>query len=85
MPTVSIQGAGANVTVPVLRADAVTQMPVTTGTVQGEWTVVFSDDLNEGDQVVGAVRIPSVETRAIEDESQGGGFPPRPPQGFGGN
>lgn len=85
VPTASIQGAGADATVPVLRAGVVVQTPISTGAVQGEWTVVYSDDLNEGDQVVGAVRIPSVETRATENEAQGGGFPPRPPQGFGGN
>jgi HlyD family secretion protein len=84
-PTTSIQGVGDAATLSVVRADVVTEIPVTTGTVQGEWTVVYSDALQEGDQVVGAVRIPSTENQSTDTTTQGGGFPPRPPERFGGN
>jgi HlyD family secretion protein len=84
-PTTAIQGAGDAATLPVLRDGVVTQIPVTTGTVQGEWTVVYSDALQEGDRVVGAVHIPSTENQPTDTATQGGGFPPRPPEGFGGN
>ncbi len=85
VPTTSIQGAGAAATIPLMRAGVVTQLPVETGAVQGEWMVVYSGELQEGDQVVGTVRIPSAENQAAATETQGGGFPPRPPEGFGGN
>jgi HlyD family secretion protein len=83
-PTTAIQGAGDAATLPVLRDGVVTQISVRLGAVQGEWTVVYADELRQGDQVVGAVRIPSTENQATETETQGG-FPPRPSQDFGNN
>lgn len=84
-PTTALQRSGDATTLPVLRDGVVTQISVTTGAVQGEWTVIYADALREGDQVVGAVRIPSAENRGGDAMMiQRGGFPPRPPQGFGG-
>lgn len=84
VPTASIQGEGNAATVPVVRDGMTTQAPVTTGPVQGEWTVVYSAALRSGDQVAGTVYAPSA---ASQDEAASGGgvFRPRPPEGFGEN
>ena len=84
VPTASIQGEGGAATLPVMRAGAPIQVPVATGLVQGEWTVVYSAELQAGDEVVGTVYAPSAAAQQ-ETESMGGGFPPRPPEGFRGN
>ena len=85
VPTASIQGEGDAATLPVVRAGVATQVPVKMGVVQGEWTVVYAEALQAGDQVAGTVRTPSAENQADATEAVGGGFPPRPPEGFGGN
>ena len=84
VPTASILGEGSAATVPVVRDGVTTQVPVTTGPVQGEWTVVYSAALRSGDQVAGTVYAPSAASQD-EAESGGGVFPPRPPEGFGAN
>jgi HlyD family secretion protein len=86
VPTTSIQGAGAAVTLPVLHAGVITQLPVRTGPVQGEWTVVYADELRAGDQVVGSVSTTATTSRDeranVMQDSPGGGAPPNP---FGGD
>ena len=82
VPTASIQGAGSTATIEVLRDGVVTQIPVKTGAVQGEWTVVYADELHTGDQVVGGVRVPSTENQVLAEDTMGAGFPPRPGQSF---
>lgn len=84
-PTSALQRDGDATTLPVLRDGVITHISVTTGAVQGEWTVVYGDALREGDQVVGAVRIPSAQNQAPNTIIQGGGLPPGPPRVFGGN
>lgn len=65
VPTSSIQGEGSAATIPLLRAGVVTPARVRTGIVQGEWTVVYADDLKAGDQVAGSVSMPSAEEGSI--------------------
>ncbi|HRA68981.1 MAG TPA: hypothetical protein PL187_23345, partial [Caldilinea sp.] len=72
-------------TLSVVREGVVTQVPVTAGAVQGEWTVVYADELQAGDQVVGSVRAADSSQQNEQDtmmeRSPGGGAPPNP---FGG-
>jgi len=84
-PTTSIQRVGEAATLSVVREGVVTQVPVTAGAVQGEWTVVYADELQAGDQVVGSVRAADSSQQNEQDtmmeRSPGGGAPPNP---FGG-
>ncbi len=77
---------GAAATLPVLRDGVITQLSVRTGPVQGEWTVVYADELRAGDQVVGSVSTTAAsstdERENVMQDSPGGGAPPNP---FGGD
>ncbi len=55
VPTNSIRTQNGTSIVRVLRDGQPTTIAVTTGSVQGEWTVVQSPDLQSGDQVLGSV------------------------------
>lgn len=55
VPTNAIRSAGGASVVRVMRDGAPVAIQVTPGSVQGEWTVVQSPDLQAGDQVVGSV------------------------------
>lgn len=55
VPTTSLHHNGGQTTISVLRAGAIEEISVRTGDVQGEWTVVYADELQTGDQVVGSV------------------------------
>jgi HlyD family secretion protein len=55
VPTNSIRTRDGAAVVRVVRNGATLPIAVTTGAVQGEWTVVQSPDLQAGDQVVGSV------------------------------
>ncbi|HHY54934.1 MAG TPA: efflux RND transporter periplasmic adaptor subunit [Chloroflexi bacterium] len=80
VPTAAIQRADGVATIQVQRNGVLRSMPVRTGAAQGEWTVVYAEELQAGDQVVGAV---STTTPTSRDEranimrsSPGGGAPP---------
>lgn len=79
-PTSAIQLEGEVPTIQVQRNGVITSIPVRIGAVQGEWTVVYAEALQAGDQVVGAV---STTTPTGRDEranimqgAPGGGAPP---------
>ncbi len=55
VPTNAIQQQGDESVVMVVQGENQVAVPVTTGAVQGEWTVVQGDALQAGDQVVGSV------------------------------
>lgn len=83
VPSNAIKQQNRDKVVTVMRDDTATDVKVTqTGTIQGEWTLVKSADLKEGDQVVG-----SVATKISNNQGgfgPGGGGPP-PGAGGGGN
>jgi multidrug efflux pump subunit AcrA (membrane-fusion protein) len=85
VPTTAIDQTGGGATVTIVRDGVTSQAPVTTGVVQGEWTVVYAAELQAGDQVVGSVRSAGSsqqdERDTIMERSPGGGAPPNP---FGG-
>jgi len=73
VPTNALQHQGDAATVSVLTNGATTPVGVTTtGTVQGDWTLVHAADLHAGDQVVG-----SVTTKLTTNASPFGGAPGR--------
>jgi multidrug efflux pump subunit AcrA (membrane-fusion protein) len=73
VPTSAISQNGDGAEITVVRAEGPLTVTVTTGPVQGEWTVVDSPVLKTGDQVVGQLYQP------VEAEtSQNGFIPPRP-------
>ena len=77
VPTNAIKQQGDTKTVTLVRNETSSPVNVTTGTVQGEWTLVKSADLKAGDQVVG-----SVTTKISTNQ---GGFGPPGGGGGGGN
>jgi HlyD family secretion protein len=72
VPTSAISQNGAGAEITVVRSEGPLTVTVTTGSVQGEWTVVDSPQLKAGDQVVGQLYQP-VEAGT----SQSGFMPPR--------
>ena len=80
VPTNSVQDRGNGPTVMVVSDERPTPVSVTTLGTQGEWTIVQSDELREGDHVIGTV------TSFVNEEGQsnrmrqfgpmGGGLPP---------
>jgi HlyD family secretion protein len=84
VPTTAVRERGGNTMVMILRDGQPTPIRVTTQGSQGEWTVVQSAELQEGDQAIGAV-----SSFLDQDEEfrgfgpPGGGF--RPPGGGGGS
>ena len=83
VPTNSIRGGGDGAVVRVVRNGAVIPVKVTTGAVQGEWTVVQGDELQAGDQVMGSVAsyVNQKQRPRVRDGDAGGGGPP--PDGGG--
>jgi hypothetical protein len=55
VPTNALRTSGADTVVMVVREQQTIPIAVTTGTVQGEWTIVSSVDLQAGDEVVGII------------------------------
>ena len=78
VPTNSIRGGGDGAVVRVVRNGAVIPVQVTTGAVQGEWTVVQGDELQAGDQVMGSVAsyVNRNSNRGFGMGMPGGGPPP---------
>jgi multidrug efflux pump subunit AcrA (membrane-fusion protein) len=74
-PRSAVQEVDGQATVMVMRDGQTSTVPVTTGEIQGEWSVVQSAELQEGDEVVG-----SVASFVDEDSGlpfgPGGGGPP---------
>ncbi len=73
VPTNALREQNGATVVMAVRNGAPAPIAVTRGTVQGEWTVVQSPELQEGDQVVG-----TVSSRLNEQRNNffGGGGPP---------
>lgn len=68
VPSNAIRTSDNGSVVMVVRDGAPTPVTVETGTVQGEWTVVQSEQLQTGDEVVGSV------TSYVNEDSGFGGF-----------
>ena len=79
VPTTAIQQSSGGALVMVVRAGVSSQVAVTTGDVQGEWTVVQSTELTTGDQVVG-----NLTTLVNAESDSGTGLFPSPGGGGGG-
>jgi HlyD family secretion protein len=79
VPTNAIRTQGGAAVVRVMRDGGPIPVTVTTGAVQGEWTVVQSPDLQTGDQVVGSVT--SYVTEATNELRFGAGLGGPPPGG----
>lgn len=79
VPTNAIRAAGGASVVRVMRDGAPVALQVTPGSVQGEWTVVQSPDLQAGDQVVGSVA--SYVDEASNRFNFGPGLGGPPPEG----
>jgi RND family efflux transporter MFP subunit len=77
VPTNAVQEFEGETTVTVVRNGQRSQVKVTRGNSQGEWTEVQSSDLKAGDQVVGKV------SSFIDQQNNSGGFrgPFGPPPG----
>jgi len=75
VPTSAVRERGGNTVVMILRDGQPTPIVVTSQGTQGEWTVVQSAELQEGDQALGAVS-------SFLDQEETPGF--GPPGGFGG-
>jgi HlyD family secretion protein len=72
VPTNALQTSGANTVVTVVRDQQTITLTVTPGSVQGEYTIVTSPDLQANDQVVGSV---------TSQSNQQSGFAGAPPDG----
>lgn len=70
VPSNALSSDGTNTVVTVVRADQTFSVNVTPGSVQGEWTIVTSAELQEGDQVVGSLSSQS----NTQSDAQGGGM-----------
>jgi RND family efflux transporter MFP subunit len=75
VPTNALQTSGANTVVTVVRDQQTITVTVTPGSVQGEYTIVESPDLQANDQVVGSV---------ASQSDQQSGFAGGPPDGGAG-
>ncbi len=70
VPTNALRISGADTVVMIARDLQTIPIAVTTGTVQGEWTMVDSADLQAGDEVVGSI------TSQTDEQSSTMGGPP---------
>jgi HlyD family secretion protein len=82
VPAAAVRTQGDTSRVIVMRNGAPTPVTVTVGETQGEWVVVHSSELVEGDQVVGAVSSQIDPDAGPAFFGPGGGGPP--PDGGGG-
>ena len=62
VPTNGLRSDGSNATVTVVRNGQTIPLTVTPGTIQGEWTMVQSTELQAGDAVVGSITSSSGES-----------------------
>jgi HlyD family secretion protein len=80
VPTSAVQERAGQTVVMILRDGQPTPIPVTTQGSEGEWTVVQSPDLKEGDQAIGAVSSFLDEDSGSSGFGPGGGGMMPPPQ-----
>jgi HlyD family secretion protein len=83
VPTNALQSNGANTVVTVVRNQQTITVTVTPGSVQGEYTIVESPDLQANDQVVGSVASQSDEQSGFAGgppDGEAGGMMGGPPQ-----
>lgn len=83
VPTNAIQQRGENSVVLIARGEETVPVAVETGAIQGEWTVVRSPELQNGDQVVGSLTS-YINEEEIRFGPGGGGPPPDGGQDGGG-
>jgi HlyD family secretion protein len=81
VPTTAIRQAEGAAVVTVMRDGAATPVEVIPKAAQGEWTVVESDQLRAGDEVVGTL-VSQLDQMPVFGPGRGGGF--RVPGGGGG-
>ena len=74
VPTNALRSDGMNTVVTVVRDDQSFAVTVTPGSVQGEWTIVTSAELQEGDQVVGSLSSQSNAQSDAQSDAQNGGM-----------
>lgn len=72
VPTNAVQSANGAATVTVLRDGLPVQITVTPGTIQGEYTMVQSADLEAGDEVVGTLASSGDESNFFGGPAGGG-------------
>ena len=75
VPRNAVQEVDGDANVAIVRGGTTMTVPVTTGAIQGEWVVVESPEIQEGDEVVGSV------TTLVNENT---GFPFGPGGGGGG-
>jgi HlyD family secretion protein len=80
VPTSALQEREGQTVVMILRDDQPTAIPVTPQGSEGEWTVVQSPDLKEGDQAIGAVSSFLGQDSGSTGFGPGGGGMMPPPQ-----
>jgi len=68
-----VQTVDGEAQVAIVRDGATLTVPVTAGTIQGEWVVVESPEIQAGDEVVGSVTTLVNEDSAVPFGSPGGG------------
>jgi len=73
VPRNAVKSTNGQADVAVVRGGQTITVPVTTGTIQGEWVVVESPDIKEGDQVVGSVTTLVNANQALPFGPGGGG------------
>ena len=76
VPTTAIRQEGDQSVVLVVKGEAETPVVVTTGAIQGEWTIVESPALQAGDQVSGTLASFVNEENNNRRFGPGGGGPP---------
>lgn len=78
VPTTALQQQDGQAVVMVMQGDSQVAIPVTTGAVQGEWTVVQSEQLQAGDQVMGTLASYTNDNNGFRGPGGGppGGGPP---------
>jgi HlyD family secretion protein len=76
VPSTALQEVNGETTVQVVEGGQARSVPVETGVIQGEWVVVYSNELDAGDQVIG-------EVASKLDGNQGGFIMGGPPPGGG--
>jgi RND family efflux transporter MFP subunit len=83
VPRTAVQTVDGQAQVEIVRDGQTMSVPVTTGSIQGEWVVVESPRLQEGDEAVGSVTSLVIEDSEIQFGPPGQGGGPGGGQGGG--
>jgi HlyD family secretion protein len=83
VPRNAVQTVDGQAQVEIVRDGETLTVPVTTGSIQGEWVVVESPRLQEGDEAVGSVTSLVIEDSQIQFGPPGQGRAPGAGQGGG--